>query len=73
MTFGFKEANARHWKGLIAERGKTILSMSPIEIINSPFELLIAISTKCSLSIPSPLVNKTESGSLDLNGNVMLE
>tara|TARA_B100000686_G_scaffold335651_1_gene404515 strand:- start:415 stop:558 length:144 start_codon:yes stop_codon:yes gene_type:complete len=47
--------------------------MSPIEIINSPFELLIAISTKCSLSIPSPLVNKTESGSLDLNGNVMLE
>ncbi len=42
-------------------------------MINSPFELHKATSNKCSLSMPLPLVNKTESGSLDLNGNVMLE
>ena len=46
--------------------------MSPIEIINFPLESLSAISTKCSLSTPFPLERIIESGSLAVNGNVML-
>ena len=46
--------------------------MSPIEIISFPLESLSAISTKCSLSTPFPLERIIESGSLEVNGSVML-
>ena len=73
VILGFKEDKAKHWKILVAERGKTILSISPMEIISFPLESLNAISTKCSLSIPFPLEKSIERGSLDLNGSIMFK
>ena len=73
VILGFKEDKAKHWKILVAERGKTILSISPMEIISFPLESLNAISTKCSLSIPFPLEKSIERGSLDSNGSVMFK
>ena len=46
--------------------------MSPMEIVSFPLGSLSAISTKCSLSIPFPLERIIESGSLEVNGSVML-
>ena len=46
--------------------------MLPMEIIGFPLGSLSAISTKCSLSTPFPLERIIESGSLEVNGSVML-
>jgi len=70
---GLKPDKAKHWKSLVADRGNTMRSISPIEIISFPSESLNAISTKCSLSIPFPLEKNIERGSLDLNGSVMFK
>ena len=46
--------------------------MLPMEIIGFPLGSLSAISTKCSLSTPFPLERIIESGSLEVNGSVIL-
>ena len=46
--------------------------MLPMEIIGFPIGSQSAISTRCSLSTPFPLERIIESGSLEVNGSVMV-